>query len=288
MFGVVLVSFFYFEGWNERLGGGAVNSIWLARAAAVFIFFYVYYCFSSINRKFSYLLFIIAVLMFFFIILAKSKGPLIFLFVTLVVYFVLSRKLLFFLKFAIVPVILIFLVFLYLDSVFWERLISLSDPSDSESIRISLYFAALEMFYQNPLGGGSGYFGRHFSQFSNIDYPHNAMLESLVEYGVYFTACLYFLILSTLFGLGKKCYKQSGRCVDSLLFMIAIYSFLNSMVSGGISAPKDLYFIMFYWFFCMLFGNKTEVKQANRQSNDRVELSSQERTLDYLLEQKAR
>lgn len=111
---------------------------------------------------------------------------------------------------------------------------------DSAQARIQHYAHAIDYWKQAPLlGNGIGSWPIINGNIDMRGYPHNLILEILVELGLAGLVLFSILILYALVILKPiPGYKQS---INILLLMLIIYMFLNSMVSGDIPDNRLLF-----------------------------------------------
>ncbi len=133
-------------------------------------------------------------------------------------------------------------------------LIAFSSQGDSSLIaRISHYRDSIRLFSQNPLFGyGVGSYPLLVGEIDSRYYPHNIVLEVLVENGV-----IGFLLLITFFG---TCAAHLIRVWDKRdeYYFIAIYLAINSFVSGDLNDNRLLFF-----YIIMAGGIRDQISSRN-------------------------
>lgn len=217
------------------------NPIWLARSVSIAAFcLLIFLLYNKISRLKFLLLFAPTI---FVMISTGSKGPLLSMIIALViVYFGKIRKFITNKKtltntlsilFFSLPVLII--TYILFPEPF-TRILDLSSES-ATSGRLILYKDALSVIENNPFGIGLGNFG----SYSYFDYPHNLFLEALAELG--WVPGILFITMIFLSFIGLKHLAQRNIEGD-ILIGIFIMAFINSMVSGDMTSPKELYLLM--------------------------------------------
>ncbi len=236
---------------NSRVVLGDANPIWVARVLGLF------FIFSSIsfmfNKEKKYGFLFMALFSLYLIFLTGSRGPIFsaffaLLFLTLFINFSMFKNISFF-------IVIIFLLVLFIKILGYGDFMDRVLYSDSSG-RDVLYSHALNMFYSNPLGVGLGGYESALTDFSK--YPHNIILESLVEGGVLFTIVFFYFIYKALKSSIAVLVLDCNSREKSFLFCIFIYAFMNSMFSGDLTSPKELYFLAFFFLFKKNSSNKNE------------------------------
>lgn len=121
--------------------------------------------------------------------------------------------------------------------VLFQRLLN-SNKDKSITDRFVAYFESLDIFLKFPVFGcGPGAFG----DFSILEYPHNFFLENIAQYGflgviVNIYLCLVFLML---FWITYKTRRKNF--LYSILFVLLIFFFLETMFSFTLWMHKGLY-----------------------------------------------
>lgn len=240
---IVLLALFGLENTHTTgrltLNGG--NPIWLARAVSIAAFCLLV---LLIHNKIRILKFLILFAPTMFIMVSTgSKGPIIAMILAiLVIYFskfkrfITSKRTLtsigVFLFFA-VPIGLV--TFMLFPDPF-SRLID-TTSIDGNAARVILYSDALNAIKDNPMGIGLG----NFIQYSYFDYPHNLILEAFAELGLISGTMLILMLLLSFIGL-KRIAKNN--VYGDIILGFFIMSFINSMVSGDLTSPKELYLLL--------------------------------------------
>lgn len=226
-----------------RIVLGDANPIWNARLIGVSLIYSFLYLFLQGKNRF--LCFLVILVSTYSIYLTGSRGPAVSAFIAL--FFV---TLIFSLnKYRNVSY---FLFFIFFSTLVYIYLFEYSGFFNFDSIggtsgRDYLYSAAINMFLSEPLGIGMGGYERNIGFFSRARYPHNIFLESLVETGILFTFILFYFIFYSL----KRGVNLTRFDYHGFVFLLAIfiYSLANSMFSGDLTSPKELYILMFLFIF---------------------------------------
>lgn len=120
-------------------------------------------------------------------------------------------------------------------------LLNIYDMGDSASTRISLYNDAISLWIDNPVWGvGIGGFPILAGYSDERVYPHNLVLEVLVEMGLigFILLFVFFQFCVTTF---NNVYKSTKTPTLLVLQTIFIVSLLNAMVSGDINDNRLLF-----------------------------------------------
>lgn len=224
---------------GERLTANDVNPIWLARAVS-FSFFWLLVLFVNKKIKFIWLLLanvsVLTVMLF-----AGSKGPMIaLLFTTFFVFYKSYKRVIFKPKTMIISFMVLFLLvpfYFYVikpSGMMLRYAMVFNSGLQSETPRLTLFSSAWELSKDHFLGVGLG----NFQHYSFFIYPHNLILESLAELGWPFTLYLLGLIVFSFITLQRLSHLDMSY--KGLLGLLLI-SFINSMVSGDMTSPKELY-----------------------------------------------
>lgn len=99
----------------------------------------------------------------------------------------------------------------------------------SVGLRIEQYFLAANLLSNYPFGVGLG----NWIHFSVLDYPHNYVIEVLVEQGLFVGSCSLILVFALIL-----------KAVDVNLKYLFVMFFLFSMFSGSIIDNRGIYFIV--------------------------------------------
>lgn len=238
------------------------NPIWLGRAISIaLIIMFILYKYNKINIL---LLLTLLIPVSYVLIATGSKAPF---FAAIIVILFLYRKSIasilkskkafqMTLNTIIFSLPIIILIFYILPKSIINRLFNFEEEG-STGIRLELYGASLDLISSNPLGIGIG----NFSSYVKLGYnfPHNLFLESLVELGWFSGIILISFIILALFGLF---YMQNSLEKD-LLLSLFILGLLNSMFSGDMTSPKELYILLPIGLNVLIFSVKSERYSTN-------------------------
>jgi hypothetical protein len=254
---------------QTRLTVNDSNPIWLSRAVS---FSFVWYIILYIHKKINlfWMLFLNSLILL-VMIGTGSKGPLLAVFISLVIIYApyISRLFLRLKNYFILIGLSLFSYGFYLvlikilpyETLYRLTTIFSDDASASELSRKDLYKTALDLIPENPFGIGLG----HFNEFSYFYYPHNLVLESFAEGGWIFGTHMVILLLTSLF-IFNKLSKTKDYIYQGLyaLFLIAL---INSMFSGDLTSPKELYMSisLSLTFYIIELTNKTKPQQESKK-----------------------
>jgi len=222
---------------SDRVSIGSANPIWAARALGLFGISGVYW--AVFKQRFSLATVAMVCASLAAITITGSRGPFLGLCATLTyaILFLMKKKR----HSRVIAVVyagaFIILVIYSYDFVPNLRIFS-GESMNSGFSRIEIYKYALSLIWMFPRGIGIGYF--HYYQFS---YPHNIILEIMVEWGWFIGAIILLLILLGSFRLLISPPKYN------VLKLILIYELFNACVSGDITSPRMLYALILIGLF---------------------------------------
>ncbi|WP_425538137.1 O-antigen ligase family protein [Microaceticoccus formicicus] len=226
---------------DNRLSLFGSNPIWLSREIGItVIYLYLLYLTNKISI-FQFLLF--SIIPIFAMIRTLSLGPMISLFLCLIILtFIFDVRNKNFRLFYVIPIIIVVLIimFRFLPKELLSRYIGNSESNLSRNYRMQMYVLCINLISKYPLGIGIGQFYR-YSPYYFLTYPHNIILEALVEGGWLFGTYIIYTIFSSLRYFYKNIFSDY-----SLLYVFSIFSFsvLNSMVSGDLLSTKLIFFCL--------------------------------------------
>ena len=234
---------------NERLsvlgGGPIVFARWM-NVGIIIIFFLQ----KRLSFKFIFL-------MLFFLILslaAGSRGPILSLIVTALLYCVLNFKKLF----LPIIVLLISIGFIITTTQFNTSFLNvgktkrlITKDSRSKNARLVFIYRSFDLIKVYPLGVGLGNWQTYANKFDakhllKHQYPHNLILEIFVELGLV-TGILFLIVLIKLIFLSynrMQKYNTQQNTFFPLLFYLQFYLILNSFFSGSLVDSRLLFVIM--------------------------------------------
>jgi O-antigen ligase len=227
------------EGYN-RLVIADSNPIWISRYVSFGLFWFILLFFHKKIKSVYFILLLIPML--YVMVSTGSKGPLAALFLALLVLMTkfirkpsLTKKTLLTVYLVCLLSIPVYFIFGDLLSPELERYTSFFTGTYEESERKMLYSLSFELISTHPLGIGIGKFAFYSPVFL---YPHNIILEAFVEIGWIFGAYLILLLLACLFAL---LIRQNKELEEQALLGFFIIALTNSMFSGNMISPKELY-----------------------------------------------
>lgn len=235
------------------LGGGPiVFARWMG-----FGIFTLFFLPVKINPLFKYLL----IAFFFILALASgSRGPVLALFLTFIVYVFLNFNRIFIRVSLLSFVLLLFFMFSGIGGKISElgnsqrvfmNISKKGSNKQSTSTRKNLAIGSLFLLQHYPLGVGAG----NWQVISNelnpthlmpLEYPHNLLLEVACEYGIHTLLILLLLFLYVLHLAYSKMiqYKKYSTSLYPLLFYLLLFLFLNSLVSGMLNDSRLLFIVI--------------------------------------------
>lgn len=242
---------------NNRLSLNNTNPIWLSRSVS-FVFFYIVVLYM--NKKISVRIMLPTVLLTLYVMITTgSRGPLIAVFFSLLV--ILSKKI----KLNRIKYRTLLWIFLLLFSGIIFIIFSFNIQSDSilnrfmignfnndDMVRLDLYKTSINLILKTPFGIGAG----NFIKYSGFRYPHNIIFESFVEYGWIVGCSLIFILVKSYNRFNRLFYYNH---IYQIAYGFFILSLINSMISGDLTSPKELYLLIGisynYKYFCKEFDH---------------------------------
>ena len=241
------------DGRTASLGGGPiVFARWMGFAIVTLLLLPVRF-----KSWYKYLL----IIFFFILALASgSRGPILALFITGIVYLGLNFNRLI-LK-GIIFVSLASLVILFFnindkiskignsDRVFMN-VSKKGGSKQSTSTRKNLFAGSFFVLQSYPLGVGAGNWQIMANEIRPhhlmpLEYPHNLFLEIACEYGIHSLFVLLLLLLYVFFlsYTRMKTHRKDESSLYPLLFYLILFLFLNSMVSGMLNDSRLLFIVI--------------------------------------------
>lgn len=231
-----------------RLTAFSANTIALGRAVGLAL---VWFSVLALEGRFSLLTALVGMGSLGFVLLsAGSRGPLIAAALGILLTFMLLRGRAVHRTARLAIIILIVVLSVYINfqlipEASLQRVESFlkGDFGVSEQLRFQAYALSWEAIQENPLGIGLGGFATVINLWNDVprQYPHNILLETLLEGG--WLAGTYLVILFVLSLL--KAYSLSQRHKESpeftMLFAILIFLLVNAAVSGDLNDNKSLF-----------------------------------------------
>jgi O-antigen ligase len=241
------------DGRMATLGGGPiVFARWMGFGIISLLFLPV-----KIKNRYKYLL----ILIFFILAFASgSRGPILALFLTGLVYVFLNFNRVI-LKISLGVCLLVSILLFSglgkqmskiggLDRVFMN-VTKKGGSSQSTSTRTNLAIGSFILLQHYPLGVGAG----NWQIVSNeirpthlmpLEYPHNLLLEVACEYGLQTVLLLLLLLIYALHLSYHKMmqYRSDTTSLYPLLFYLFLFLFLNSLISGMLNDSRLLFIII--------------------------------------------
>ena len=233
---------------NNRLEVGAVNPIWLTRyLLESFLICAVIYRKKALST-------IILISSLPIVLFSGSKGGLVALIVTLLVYYFSNQRMLFVRLVCILLIVTLIAFFMFatlpesMQYYLIQRFFQISPDGISSDLLIHsrgiMWPYVFNYMNENPLtylfGVGIGNFGEIYGQYGGRLYPHNILIEFISELGVIG------LVLLLLF-VYKFLYLKGNNVAGA----IALYYFINAQFSGDILLNERFFVftILSYMYF---------------------------------------
>ncbi|MEE2954315.1 MAG: O-antigen ligase family protein [Bacteroidota bacterium] len=256
------------DGRTAILGGGPiVFSRWMG-FGIISLFFLP----SRINIIYKYILIVI---LFVLALSSGSRGPILALFLTGLVYILFNFNKVFFRISLVLCFIIPILLFTGLgkdlsnvgkfDRVFMN-ISKKGGSSQSLITRTDFAIGSFILLQNYPLGVGPGNWQivsnkLRPTHLMSLEYPHNLLLEVACEYGIQ-TLILILLLLTHVFYLSYNKmlkYRAENSSLYPLLFYLFIFFILNSLVSGMLNDSRLLFVII----SCILIHQPLITKRTN-------------------------
>jgi hypothetical protein len=222
---------------NNRFEIGGLNPIWISRIAFELLLLLI--AFGKRN-----LFFVVFIPVVYISYLSGSKGPLLAFFITVAMYYLnyikINKYYIFIIVVLLAPLSYYFVQSISQDSYIYNRFIMVA-PDDImsehyESSRVVLWPSTIELILNSEIsnilfGNGFGNFGNVYFESDAYDgrkYPHNILLEIVVEIGILFLLVFMVAIL----------YSLKRNTVFSYLML---YYFLNANFSGDLLLNDRLF-----------------------------------------------
>ncbi len=234
-----------------RLTAFSANTIALGRAVGLAL---VWFSVLALEGRFSFLTALIGIgSLGFVLVSAGSRGPLIATALGILLTFMLFRWRAVHRTARLAIIILIVVLSVYINfqlipETSFQRIESFlkGDFGVSEQLRFQAYALSWKAIQENPLGIGLGGFATAINLWNDISrqYPHNILLETLLEGG--WLAGIYLVILLVLsllkaYLLGRR-HNESPQFI--MLFAILLFLLVNAAVSGDLNDNKGLFALM--------------------------------------------
>jgi O-Antigen ligase len=221
---------------EQRMSFEDTNPIWMARALGLSALGAFFWWLRS--EKLSLFPIVVIAVSLYTIILTGSRGPLLAVFVSMLVGLALvtsrqkSLKIIFS-SIAVMIVAFLVLEFNLLGST--RGLVFFGENDGTTQIRMETFLYAFSEILNNPYGIGAGNF-----YFNWQHYPHNIFLEFVLEWGWIAGGMTVLLIVSGCLGLFFFEHRYE------FLKLLLTYELLNAAVSGDITSPRFLYGLVLY------------------------------------------
>jgi O-antigen ligase len=126
----------------------------------------------------------------------------------------------------------------------------------------------LQLFDEHPIFGvGAGWYGWYVGK-GETDYPHNAFIEALCEFGILGGIAYLFAVGSGFQGIMLSLKRQPNNTFYTATLYIWIYTFLISMKSGDFNSNRSFWIInalgIYFQYFNRISKNLGNAPQRNR------------------------
>ena len=235
-------------GKSIRLTVYDISSIWFSRILG-FSFILLLSFINIKSRLFRSFIFAILFLFLVNMVFAGSRGPLVALFITLFLYFMIFSKISLSKKLLFISLILLFIAiaFLVTPERYTERYFDLGKAKDITSIMRKIMIRnIIPVFKKNfLLGIGTGGFSKIVTGGDIRVYPHNIFGELGLENGLIgiFTFT-FFLIYNLIYSIHIISSKKVPSKIKNLIItsvLIISFSLLNAMVSGDVPVNEQIW-----------------------------------------------
>lgn len=261
------------QGFINVLGG---NYLGVGRTLGLgFLVILGYILFDKMKWKFKLLLFGLLALYLFLLLSVGGRGPLLASLIASSIPIFYSIKIskidIKLKKYILGLVIFMFLCIIYIAVLFlldkvpntiWRLLVIFQEENmgSSAGTRLEYYLSALSLWMDSPiLGHGIGAWPVLYNLVDQRLYPHNFILEVLVELGLLGLFMILLVFLYALWNLYSNYYRSMALKV--IILMLFITSFINAMVSGDIPDNR----ILFCFLGLMMFH---EMKREKNQAGE--------------------
>jgi O-antigen ligase len=242
---LTLIFLYYFKGISSMLGTDrleisdeiGMGPIVQGRMAGMLGLTLLVLFLKSNKFLYKFYLILLFILSFIWLALSGSRGPAVALSIMILVYSILNRSIfkvsisIFIFSLIAIPILANYGIF---DFALFERLTELSSQEDIESMH---RFRRYLIFFDMPpktfiFGLGPGGWGKHIA-LSPYRFPHNIIVESLVEHGVVGAVFIFTVLLTGFRQLYKKISNINSNLYINIILLWWGFYFLNTMVSGG-------------------------------------------------------
>lgn len=229
-----------------RLGDDNINPIIIARLfciISIFLFFSLFYE----KRIYWFISIPIILVSLFFCTLTGSKGPLLAVFISIgLVYLVaipLKKKLIVSFSFLLLILYMVDISNFNESSAFIEQRFINSD--NSYSSRLLHWNNVISNINGADLafGNGLGSYSNIYHSATNRSFPHNILLELLYETGLFGMLAYMFICIYLIFSFLKI--EKKGVTVLTLM-SLSLFSIISSMFSGDLIANADLIAVLIF------------------------------------------
>ena len=145
-----------------------------------------------------------------------------------------------------------------------------ADLGQSSYSRVQYYQAAIEYWWQQPLWGhGVGAWPVLHFQNDFRAYPHNVILEILVEFGLCGLGLFVWLLAAAAHGLGPVA-RIASDPLRATVLMVAVNAMANAMVSGDIPDNRFLFATLGLMLLPRLKVSRLSIADSDLATDERV------------------
>tara|TARA_B100000900_G_scaffold415898_1_gene447761 strand:- start:2890 stop:4071 length:1182 start_codon:yes stop_codon:yes gene_type:complete len=243
------------------LGGGPiVLSRWLCLGALLSFFFQP----LKKYRLFLFPLFVLAALF------TGSRGPLLALMLTFLLFIVFNFRKIFFKAIAILSIVIVLIFSSGIIKYFqdFSTVVRIFNNFNNSSGRTAIYEVAVNDFLNQPLGFGLGNWhcnslNQSYLSTYKFQYPHNIFLEIFLELGVFVGIVFVFFLIFTFVNSLKYIKCNNKDEISILFFYMFVYLFLNAQVSGDLNDSRLLFVVI-----AVLITLNNKYKSSQRLLNE--------------------
>lgn len=228
----------------------------------------------SLFRKASIPVIIYRLFILFLLTQLGGRGPIFNLIICLFFYYVLNFKQLKFNYKVVLSIVSIVCIFIfYLDTIIGfivenvniDRFNFLKASEEDKSIlyRILVFRRGLESFYEHPfIGQGIGSSGIALTGHDEVEFPHNLILESLIELGI-IGGLIYIFIYGYFFIKNFKLVRQNKILL--ILYIVNLLFFLEDTKSGSFDAWRTSLIWLGFYFIQYNFQERSKLSKWKTQ-----------------------
>jgi O-antigen ligase len=240
----IIIVYYYFDtsqiiiGQRSTIGQSGIDNISLSQFGVLCFFICIITIYYNRYKIMRFISVMVATVSLFIMLIAAERGPVVGLLVALISFVITKTKIGKSYKPLIILFTFIILTYIMKPERFGiiDRFYDLENYQSYE--RYDYILISIDMFFKKPILG-YGILG--FSSQTGMQYPHNIILEFMVEYGIIGLLALY-LMLSDCIKVVYKCLRnQNANYYEIALSLCWIALFISSLFSGNISGNRYFY-----------------------------------------------